>query len=236
MFLRPSSRVVSQVMLRYARAALCLVPALASFVSFASPARADEPPPLPPSTATPPPGYGQPPPGYGQPPPGYAPPGYGQPPPGYGPQYYTPTDTRPRFLDYDEGQEIPQGYHLRTSVRKGLIGGGAGMVGGMWLISVFVGVFGNAGNSLAGSEEKWTPMYVPVLGPFITMGTASSDLSAGGSALLAFDGVVQVGGAAMIILGIALPKKTLVRDEAGMPTLTLKPYIAGNGAGFTGTF
>jgi hypothetical protein len=235
---------------RHARVALCLVPAL---VSFASAAQAAEPlPPLPPSTATaPPPGYGQPPPGYpppGQPPPGQPPPGY-YPPPGYGPppQYGAPADPRPRFIDSDEGQEIPKGYHLRTKARRGLIGGGAGMLGGMYLISVIVGAVGNAGHvrTVFGSgdgRDPWTPMYIPVIGPFVTMATASTDLDSGGTAFLGFDGVVQLGGAAMIVLGIALPTKQLVRDDASnasnasTPWFTLKPLITANGFGFSGTF
>jgi hypothetical protein len=224
-------------MLRSARLALCLVPAL---LSVASVARATDPPPPPPAAAsTPPPGYGQPPPpGYGQPPP----PGY-YPPPGYGQPYYPPpgqpTDTRPVTMEYDEEQPIPAGYHLRTKVRAGLVGGGAGLLGGLWIVSIFVGIFGNAGNALVGAEEKWTPMYIPMVGPFITIGTASNDLSGGGTALLAVDGIGQLGGAAMIVLGIALPKKTLVRDAVAfspLPGMTVMPTFTGNGAGLVGTF
>lgn len=219
-------------MFRHAFAALCLVPAV---MSIAPAAQADEPPQLPPSAATaPPPGYGQPPPGYGQPPPGY------YPPPGYGPQYYQPQgDQRPIYLDYEEDQPIPAGYHLRTKVRGGLIGGGAGMLGGMWVLSVIIGAVGNAGHDrgLGGDgSEPWTPMFFPVVGPFITMGTASSDLSSGGAAMLALDGVAQVGGAAMIVLGIALPKKQLVRDEVGGGGITVQPVFTGCGMALTGTF
>src|SRR5690349_9842198 len=143
-------------MLRSAKVALCLVPVL---LSAASSAHADQPPPLPPASqappaastppapSTPPPGYGQqPPPGYGQPPPGYGqpPPGY-YPPPGYGQPYYPPPgqqppqDTRPLVMEYDEDQPIPEGYHLRTRPRRALVGAGAGVLGGFWLLSALVG-------------------------------------------------------------------------------------------------
>lgn len=218
---------------RLARVALWSAPALVSMAAASTPAIAQEPPPLPPASASaPPPGYGQPPPGYGQPPPGYYPP-----PGGYGPQYYPQKDTRPRVIEYDEGAPIPQGYHLRTKVRGGLIGGGAGMLGGLWLISIITGAIVNAANeSLGKNPDMYTPMYVPVLGPFITLGTAASDMSSGSNAFMALDGIIQTGGLAMIVLGIVLPKQELVRDDYGKPALTIAPKIAGNSFGLVGEF
>jgi hypothetical protein len=227
-------------MLRTARVALCLLPAL---LSMASLAHADEPPPLPPGPPAgqpPPPGYGQAPPGYGQP----APPAY-YPAPGYGPQYYPQQgDPRPRTMDYDDGQEVPQGYHVRTKVRTGLIGGGSGLLGGLWIVSIITGIFGNAGHSLTdGRKDTWTPMYIPAVGPFVTMGTASSDLSGGGTALLAIDGIGQLGGLAMIIIGITVPKKQLVRDDMGglpafeiAPSVKVAPVVGLHNVGLVGTF
>lgn len=224
MFVVATLALASVVMNRPARLAVWLLPAL---TTIASAAHAQEPPPLPPSTATaPPPGYGQPPPGYGQPPPGYYPP----------PGYPAPRDTRPSVMDYDEDQQIPPGYHVRSKVRGGLIGGGAGLLGGFWIISIITGAVGNAGHELTDGDEPWTPMYVPVVGPFITMATASNDLSGGGTALLAIDGVAQLGGLAMIVLGITLPKKQLVRDDHGKSTLTVRPVIGAGSLGFKGEF
>ncbi|MEZ4293759.1 MAG: hypothetical protein R3B70_02195 [Polyangiaceae bacterium] len=234
-------------MLRSARAALCLVPAL---LAIASTAHADDPPPLPPNTP-PPPGAQPPPPGYGQPPPGYGqpPPGYGQPPPGYYPQYGQPyypnpaqQDTRPLTMDYEEGEPIPAGYHLRTRMRTKLIGAGAGVMGGMWILSTIIGAIANSAHERPvgdGRTDLWTPMYVPVVGPFITIGTASSDLSSGGTALIVFDGLAQTGGLAMLILGIALPEKKLVRDALVLePTegVTVTPTVGVGSLGFSGTF
>lgn len=236
-------------MLKAARIALCLVPALLTTASAAR--AADPPPPLPPpppsaapTTAAqppPPPGYGQqPPPGYGQPPPGYGqpPPGYYPPPGGYYPNAPPPSDPRPVSMEYDEGQDIPQGYHLQSKVRGGLIGGGAGLLGGLWIISIITGAIGNAGNNLVGSEERWTPMYIPIVGPFVTMGTAAPNLGGDGVALLAIDGIGQLGGAAMIVLGIAVPRKRLIRDATfePLPGVKMMPTFTGTGAGFVGTF
>ncbi|MBK8258648.1 MAG: hypothetical protein IPK82_39065 [Polyangiaceae bacterium] len=223
-------------MLKLTRAALCLLPAV---VAFASSAHADEPPP-PPGAAQPPPGYGQPPPpGYGQPPPGYGQPGY-YPPPGYGQPYYPnpPADTRPLTLDYEEDQPIPAGYHLRTRVRRGLVGGGAGLLGGMWLLSVIVGAVGSsADEAVTGNGDEWVPMYIPIAGPFVAIGTVGS--SGAGTAFLMLDGIAQAGGAAMLILGIAMPEKKLVRDSMTFhvtPDVAVTPMFGGTSAGVVGTF
>ena len=248
MFGVPRSRLVCRVMrTRPACIAFCLLPALVTLASGAS-AADPVPPPLPATTASaPPPGYGQAPPGYGQPQPGYGqpPPGYGQPPPGYypppggypappgyGQPYYQPQDTRPRVLDYEDGEPIPSGYHVRSKVRTGLIGGGAGMLGGMWLVSTLMGLVGDGWNDPG--DGGWAALYIPVVGPFAAIATLHADST--GAAFLALDGLVQVGGAAMIVLGVALPKKTLIRDDLGKSTLTLRPVLTGNGMAFSGTF
>lgn len=230
-------------MLRRARVALCLVPAL---VAVAAPAMADDPqqPPPPGNGQPPPPGYGQPPPpgygqppppGYGQPPPGYYPPGYpppGYPPPGYGQPYYAPQDSRPRYLDYEEDQPIPQGYHLRTKARTGLIGGGAGLLGGTWFVSLMVGLIGDGANNPG--DGGWAALYVPVAGPWIAIDTLHSDGT--GTPFLVLDGVAQLGGAAMIVLGAVLQEKRLVRDDISKSTVTVTPYVSPRGFGLTGTF
>ena len=242
-----------------ARATLALTAAL---VLLAPAARADEPaapPPSapPPAYAPPPPGYspppgyppagyppgytppgyppGYPPPGYppGYPPPGY-PPGYappGYPPPGYPPQYYGPTDNRPAVIDYEEDQAIPEGYHLRTRVRRGLVGGGAGVFGGLWLISVLVGATGSADY---GSDDRWVPLFIPIGGPFAAIDTLRSDSL--GTLALVLDGVGQIGGLTMLIIGIAVPQKQLVRDNLAKSTFTIAPTFTGNGLGVAGTF
>lgn len=228
-------------MLRSARVALCLVPALLAVTSVA---RADDPPPqLPAAASTPPPGYGQPPPpGYGQPPPGYYPPPGGYyPPPGTPPPQ---ADPRPAWMEYDEDQPIPQGYHLRTKVRGGLIGGGAGLLGGLWVVSVITGAIGEGAyrstRALAGdtsiSDGGWASLYFPIVGPFAAIGTLNAD--GGGAAILALDGIGQLGGAAMIVLGIVLPKKTLVRDSMFeiTPSVAVTPVFTGKSVGLVGTF
>ncbi len=40
----------------------------------------------------------------------------------------------------------------------------------------------------------------------------------------------------MLIIGIAVPQKQLVRDNAAKSTFTIAPTFTGNGLGVTGTF
>lgn len=182
-----------------------------------------------------PPGYGQPPPGYGQPPPGYYPaPGYG--PPGYGQPYYQ-DDQRPRTLPYNPDDPIPYGYHVSTRVRRGLIGGGAGLMGGLWFLSVIVA----AAAQDTYNKDQWIPLFFPVGGPFAAMATLhSSDF---GTMTLLLDGFGQAGGLAMLIVGAAVPEKRLVRDELTgapsfqlTPTVSVRPVVGFGSTGITGTF
>jgi hypothetical protein len=242
-------------MIRPARAALGFVTAL---LLCAPAALAQEAPPAstaPPAGTAPPPGYGAqpppgvPPPGYppGYPPPGYPPPGYGQgypppgyppgygapgyPPPGYGAPYPMPVDNRPVVLDYEEGQPIPEGYRLQTRVRKGLVAGGAGTFGGLWLASIFVA---SAATSANGDDDRWVPLYIPVGGPFAAIATLGSDSL--GTLALALDGLGQAGGLTMLIVGVALPQKRLVRENIAGTSLSIAPTFTGNGLGVVGSF
>lgn len=139
----------------------------------------------------------------------------------------------PRELDWEPGEPIPPGYRPGTKIRTGLVIGGAVTLGSVWLTNV---VFASFFVSEGGGEAA--PLFVPVVGPFIAIGTITPrDLGGVGTFWLAFDGVVQAAGAAMLIAGIAAPRNILVRTGS----LTLQPTPmsfgkAGSGFGFTGTF
>jgi hypothetical protein len=179
------------------------------------------------------PGYGQPPPGYGQPPPGYAPPGYGQPPPG---AYYAPAPgyaaapMGPRVIDYEEGDAIPPGYRPGTRIRKGLVIGGAVMLGASYLLSIMVAGIGQLITNVdAPGTKDYGPVLIPVVGPFIGIGTTHA--STGGAFGLAFLGVAQTAGLGMLIGGIAAPQPVLVRNEVGGVKFTVAPQIGASSAG-----
>lgn len=202
--------------------------AAAALVSAAGPASAQEP-------AQPPPGFEQqpqqPPPGYGQAPPGYgqAPPGYGYPPPGYG--YGVPATPvlGPKKMDYEEGDPIPPGYHVETKMKKGLLIGGACTFGALYVITALIAAtIQSAEDAIGGHSEDFTPLYIPAVGPFITIGTARSQN--GGTFLLAADGIAQSAGLAMAIIGIVAQDTVLIRNDVGKAGVRLSPVALGTDA------
>jgi hypothetical protein len=136
--------------------------------------------------------------------------------------------------DWEEGQPIPPGYHAKTKIRAGLVGAGAGLLGGFWLItalpSVVIADVSHNGSVALGA--------IPLAGPFALIpqsgGYASVDF------VLVFDGLIQVAGAAMLIAGIAAPKTVLVRDDIAKVVKYLPKPVAigknGAGVGLAGTF
>ena len=191
----------------------------------------------------PPPGYGQPPPGYGQPPQGYAPPGYGPPPqgyaqPGYGQlppgAYYAPAPGAtapqgPRILDYEEGDNIPAGYRTGTRVRTGLVIGGAVSLGVGYLFTIMVAGIGQLASNISDSSKDFGPLLIPVVGPFIGIGTTHA--STGGGFGLGFLGVVQTAGLGMLIGGIAAPKTVLIRNDIAGVKFNVIPQLGPTSAG-----
>ena len=216
-----------------------LCSASAAFAQAPAPAPAQPPPGFEqqPPAAQPPPPAGQPPPVYGQPPP----PGY-YPPPGYG--YGVPPTPMlgPKKMDYEEGDPIPPGYHVDTKIRKGLVIGGAVTFGVCYLFSaLFASTLESANDALGSSNDDYVPLYIPVVGPFITIGSAQSE--GAGTFLLVIDGIAQAGGLAMFIAGLAAPSSELVRNDIGDLDINLTPMMVGKdyrgnstmGLGFVGT-
>ncbi len=174
-----------------------------------------------------PPGYTAPP-GY-YPAPGYYPPptGYYPPPAGY---YPAPMNViPPPTLPYEEGQTVPPGYQLKTrSVRKAVIAG-AVVFGSIYLTSLLAGATAISIDSSNGSQ--YAPLFAPVVGPFITIGTAHA--SGAGTLWLVLDGLGQAAGAATLIYGLAADEKYLqysgpaaALDVLAHPKLVLGPGSA----------
>lgn len=159
----------------------------------------------------------------GAPPPGaYAyppPPGYGYPPPVYAP--YPPPLRLNETAPY-EGGPVPAGYHVEERARRGLIIGGSLTLGIPWLLSVTA-----ASSTDFSNQSGW--LIVPALGPWLTILMRDKDQVCtprvgGGSPIcydepdnalrtvLILDGLAQGAGAAMLIIGLASPKKVIARD------------------------
>ena len=188
--------------------------------------------PAPPGYGQAPPGYGQPPPGYGQPPPGYYPPpaGYGQPqqggyspPPGY---YYPPPGAMMPVLTlpYEDGDPIPQGFNVRSRANRSLIIAGSITFGAPYIISALIAATVVSADSTNGSQ--YAPLFAPVVGPFITIGTSHSE--GAGTFWLAFDGLAEAGGVAMFIAGLTMEEKYLQRTPIHA---SLKPEVIPNPGG-----
>jgi hypothetical protein len=88
----------------------------------------------------------------------------------------------------------------------------------------------------AGTTSSRAVLWVPVVGPFVWMGSTSS---AGWNILLALDGLTQIGGLTLFVYGIATsPRPTPVRSAPTALTLSVSPLVApgASGAALFGTF
>lgn len=149
------------------------------------------------------------------------------------PRYSYPE--RGRYRNWRDGDPVPAGYERVSRIRKGLVIGGASTLGAMWLISIGVGSIGSSlelNNSDPIDKDDWFPMFIPVLGPFISIATLETGEL--GTTFLVIDGLVQAGGLAMLILGIALPSVQLrpVGQLSGGVDLQVVPVANGKYTGF----
>jgi len=161
----------------------------------------------------------------------------------------------PRQINgWSEGDPIPPGYHPISRVRGGLVAGGASLFGAMYLLfgllPATIDSDSCSGYSGSSCHNTLWPLYIPVVGPFITMGTNGSHSTTVGL-LLAIDGLAQAGGMAMMIFG-AIGRTVLMRNDLGMnplefrvgqaKKLELQPMMgmgmtqSGTGGGFKLTF
>lgn len=198
--------------------------------------------------AAPPPGYqpAAPPPGYqpATPPPGYQPAGppgtypppvvYYPAPPGTAPGAPPPpaTPPPPSIIAYEDGDPIPEGYRLDSRARMNLVGTGIGLFIPFYVISTLSAAIAEAG----GNSNYW-PMYVPTIGPLITISTAKPDNNFE-VFMLGLDAVAQTAGIGLIIWGMASREKRLIRVAGETPSLTIAPAYLGRGSfglGISGT-
>jgi hypothetical protein len=139
----------------------------------------------------------------------------------------------PKTMDYEDGDPVPPGYHVDTRIRKGLVIGGAVTFGTVYLLTALTAAAVQSTDDAFGgssTSDDVTPLYIPVAGPFI--GMATMDAEGAGVFALAVVGVVQAGGLAMFIAGLAAPKTELVRNDIGLvekPRIRLAPTASKKG-------
>jgi hypothetical protein len=84
------------------------------------------------------------------------------------------------------------------------------------LSALFGGIYLGAEN---GDAKKYGPMAIPIIGPFATMGTSSTD---GTGLFLLLDGIGQLTGATLFIVGMISEEKYLARQTA---SVNLRPEV-----------
>jgi hypothetical protein len=129
----------------------------------------------------------------------------------------------PHSVPY-EGGAIPKNAFIERRPNLPLIGAGVGIFGASYLGALIYGL------STCSAQEACRQgsgfLYIPVIGPFITMATAPTT---GGAALAGFDGGVQVLGAALAITGFLAPKKFVVWQNKSA-AVSVMPTNIGAGA------
>lgn len=151
---------------------------------------------------------------------------------------------KPIELPYEEGDPVPPGYVVRDRPRRGLTIAGSIVTGVPWFFSVTAATAANF-------EHKSGFLVVPGLGPWMMLlagGASDNDCAnadlpdhcsvsrAGLRAILVFDGLVQSAGAAMLITGLALPRKRLVPTSIDVSIAPVQLSADGYGVGAFGTF
>jgi hypothetical protein len=137
-------------------------------------------------------------------------------PPGYYPYYLYPpgVDVRlPQELSFEEGETVPSGYALKQRRVRSLILAGSLTFGSTFLTSVIFGAV----------DSQLRPLFAPVVGPFVTIGTAHSD--AAGTLWLALDGMAQTAGAVLFVHGMVAREKYLQRVETSALDVLAHPMV-----------
>jgi hypothetical protein len=142
-----------------------------------------------------------------------------------------PAASASRF-DYDPAKPVPPGYHVETSLSP-LFGVGVVMFGLPYGLSVWAGAkpLVSPSSSSACPADRW--LVVPIGGPFIAADGrgrvvhfssdslanarqfACEDADGVGRAVLAFDGLLQIVGAGLVLAGLGQTRAVLVQD--GLP-------------------
>jgi len=133
------------------------------------------------------------------------------------------------LLPYEEGEPGPPGYYLKLRARRGLIISGSVTLGSAWLLTSIAGAFLVEND---GAGQNFAPLFVPVVGPFIALGTG--DPNGFAASVLIMDGLTQTAGLTMLIAAFLEPERVWKRKLA----LEVTPIQVGDatGIGLRGTW
>jgi hypothetical protein len=122
-----------------------------------------------------------------------------------------------QLLSSDE--RIPRDYHVEMATRDAAAS--ARQAG----ILIFAVSYGAAYGAALARPRDLSWLYAPVVGPFVAM----RDRTTAEKVLLGIDGGLQIAGAVLLVGGITLAGKQLVRNPP--PRVQLVPHVESNGAG-----
>jgi hypothetical protein len=146
-------------------------------------------------------------------------------------------------MPYDETKGIPPGYRLEERVRKGMVISGAIVLGVPYVIGINVAAAANFEN-----HSYW--LLVPGVGPFLTLATRDDSCNEDGTAgeavdcigdafvrfYLVLDGIMQMTGGTLFLLGVTQTKQVLVRQDVTLRVAPRPIGQSGYGLGVIGTF
>lgn len=123
----------------------------------------------------------------------------------------------PTRLPYEEGEPVLPGYEIKYRPKMKMALAGMAVFAPFYALSVlFAGTY-------LGDEGRWASMYgpllIPVIGPFVTIGTADTDV---GTLFLLFDGVAQATGATLFLAGMLSDEKYLERRRT---SFSVRPEV-----------
>jgi hypothetical protein len=111
---------------------------------------------------------------------------------------------------WEPGEAIPYGYEEREGPSLRFLIGGLSTAGALYVgssIGAYITTFGGA--------TEFAPLFVPGIGPFITIATADAENV--GAFLLAIDGLGQLTGITLACLSAVVRDTWLQRIPTGVP-------------------
>lgn len=127
--------------------------------------------------------------------------------------------------NFDESRPVPAGYTLVERTPRKLIIGGLITLGVTYGVSAMVAAAGD--DSSGSGRSEVAPMWIPVLGPWLTLGNTDSSLA---KVLLVNLGAAQTAGALMLVFGLSSKDHVLVRNDL-VGSLQVSPMATRGGSG-----
>jgi hypothetical protein len=150
-----------------------------------------------------------------------------------------PAAAAPPATETPEAASPPDaGTHEESHAKLGLIIGGVATFGISYMLAALV-VMTNPGENrdtdMGSSGGPKASLIIPFAGPFLQM--SSTEVSGFGNVLYATNGLAQIAGLAMTVVGLASRTKVVVPDKAAQIRVApLRLGQAGTGVGLSGTF